>query len=230
MNARILEASYENKVKKLCFISSNTVYPVTEFAVKEKDVNFNYFEEYFIVGWMKRFSEIMCEMYSKKISNPMPIIIIRPGNLYGPFDKYTWKESKVIAALIRKAVERHSPLEVWGKGKDEKDFLYITDFIYGPLTVFAKSSEFTIVNLASGQSKFIHEVLSLILQKTGYINAVLKFNSKKPKMIPKRLINIDKAKKDFQWKPKISLSEGIERTVIWYRKTYARKTPEKLFK
>ena len=40
--------------------------------MKEKDSNFNFFEKYFIVGWMKRFSEIMCEMYSKKIIRKIP--------------------------------------------------------------------------------------------------------------------------------------------------------------
>ena len=67
MNSQMLAASYENKVKKFCFISSNTVYPLTDFAVKEEDVTNEFYEKYFIVGWMKRFSEIMCEMYSNKI-------------------------------------------------------------------------------------------------------------------------------------------------------------------
>ena len=49
---------------------------------------------------MKQFSELMCQMYSEKIKKPMNTLIIRPGNLYGPYDKFTWKESKKIAALI----------------------------------------------------------------------------------------------------------------------------------
>jgi nucleoside-diphosphate-sugar epimerase len=50
MNSQMLAASYENKVKKFCFISSNTVYPVTDFAVTEEDANYDYFHKYFIVG------------------------------------------------------------------------------------------------------------------------------------------------------------------------------------
>jgi len=102
MNSQILAASYANNVKKFCFISSNTVYPLTDFAVSEEDVTGEFFEKYFIVGWMKRFSELMCEMYATKVNKPMPTLIVRPGNLYGPFDKYKKKESKVIAALIRR--------------------------------------------------------------------------------------------------------------------------------
>ena len=43
MNSQILAAAYENKVSKFCFISSNTVYPVTDFPVKEDDINYNFF-------------------------------------------------------------------------------------------------------------------------------------------------------------------------------------------
>ena len=67
MNAQMLAAAYENNVEKFCFISSNTVYPVTDNAVKEDDAKYEFFEKYFIVGWMKQFSELMCNMYSQKI-------------------------------------------------------------------------------------------------------------------------------------------------------------------
>jgi GDP-L-fucose synthase len=53
----------------------------------------------------------------------MKTLIIRPGNLYGPFDKFGLKESKVIASLVRKAVEGKFPLEVWGDGEEIKDFI-----------------------------------------------------------------------------------------------------------
>ena len=106
INTNILKAAYESKVSKLIFISSNTVYPVKNYAVKEEDTNFNFFEKYHIVGWMKLFSEKMCEMYSTKIKNPMKTIVIRPANLYGPYDKFDKDKAKVIPSLIRKIVEK----------------------------------------------------------------------------------------------------------------------------
>jgi len=228
MNARILEACYENKVKKLCFISSNTVYPVTNIAVKEADVNYSFFEKYFIVGWMKRFSEIMCEMYSKKIRSPISVLVVRPGNLYGPHDKYTWNESKVIAALVRKAVERQNPILIWGDGKDVKDFLYIDDFIDGCLSIFAKSKKFSIVNLASGKPVTINQVLKVILQECKYCDAKLQYNVSMPTMIPKRKICIKKAKNKFGWYPKTELSEGIKKTVRWYKIFFKKTCPENI--
>ncbi len=228
MNAQMLAAAYENEVKKFCFISSNTVYPLTDYAVREEDTNYEYFEKYFIVGWMKRFSEIMCQMYTEKIKNPMQTVVVRPGNLYGPYDKYTWKESKVIAALIRRAVERHNPLVVWGDGLDLKDFLYIEDFIEGLILAFERVDGYTPLNIASGQPVNIREVLEEVLRVTGYTDAPVEYDSSQPTMIPKRLIDTSRMRELTGWAPPTPISQGIEWTVDWYKSTYASKTPEEL--
>lgn len=228
MNSQMLAASYENKVKKFCFISSNTVYPLTDYAVKEEDVTNDFYEKYFIVGWMKRFSEIMCEMYSSKIQSPMETFVVRPGNLYGPFDKYTWAESKVVAALIRRAIEKHNPFEVWGDGLDLKDFLYIDDFTEGMLQAFAKSDSFMTINIASGIPVTIREVLAVILKATGNDETQVKFDSTKPTMIPKRIIDISKMQLLTNWSPKIDMTEGILKTTEWYKEFFQNKTPESL--
>jgi GDP-L-fucose synthase len=195
MNSQILAASYANNIKKFCFISSNTVYPLTDFAVSEDDVTGEFFEKYFIVGWMKRFSELMCEMYATKVNKPMPTLIVRPGNLYGPFDKYKKNESKVIAALIRRAFERENPFEVWGDGEDIKDFLFIDDFIDALLETFPRTSDFDIFNIASGVPITIKEVLKHItdISSNGVIE--VNFDTTKPTMIPKRMIDISKINK-----------------------------------
>lgn len=226
MNARLLEAAYEAGVKKFCFISSNTVYPLTDFAVTEDSANFDFFEKYFIVGWMKRFSELMCQMYSQKIKQPMETLVIRPGNLYGPYDKYTLKESKVIAALIRRAVERQNPFIVWGDGLDIKDFLYIDDFIDGVMLAFQHDISFDILNIASGQPVSIQQVVKEILAATNNQHATVQYDPSQPTMIPKRLIDITKISSNLQWSPKTPLSDGLRSTIAWYREAYATRLPE----
>jgi GDP-L-fucose synthase len=226
MNSQMLSAAYENQIKKFCFISSNTVYPLTDFAVTENDVTGEFFEKYFIVGWMKRFSEIMCEMYATKIKKPMDILVVRPGNLYGPFDKFNKSESKVIAALIRRALEKQDPFEVWGDGLDLKDFLYIEDFIEGMLKAFAINEKYTIFNIASGIPITIKEVLEQILEVTGHTQAKVVFDSTKPTMIPIRLIDISAVNEATGWKPKIGISDGLRQTIDWYVEFFKTHDPE----
>jgi len=222
MNTLILDAAYQAKIKKFLFISSNTVYPMTEHPVKETEAQGELFEKYFCVGWMKRFTEILCEMYARKIKNPMKVIVIRPANIYGPYDDFEWETSHVLPALMRKVIERHNPLEVWGDGKDIKDFIYIDDFIKGVLLAFEKIDSFNPVNIGTGIPCSIKEALDAMLDADGYKDAKIIFNSSKPTMIPKRLIDVSKAKELLGFEAKIPISEGLKRTIQWYKEKKGR--------
>ena len=226
MNVNMLEAAYEAGVEKFLFMSSNTVYPLTDFPVKEDDVTNEFYKSYHIVAWMKRFTEIICDMYASKINKPMKTIVVRPGNLYGPHDKFDWEKSKVIPALIRRAVEKHDPFEVWGDGMDLKDFLYIDDYIDGMLLAMEKLDDFQPINIANGLAVTIRDVLKEILIAADYQNAPVVYDASKPTMIPKRMIDISLANELLSWSPKVSLKEGIQRTVDWYKEIYSDKTPE----
>ena len=103
-----------------------------------------------------------------KIKKKMTTIIIRPGNLYGPYDKFDWEKSKVIPALIRRVIEKHDPFIVWGDGKDLKDFLYIDDLIDGLLQSMYKINRYIVMNLASGIPVTIKEMLEKILDIENY--------------------------------------------------------------
>ncbi len=218
MNTLMLESAYRSGVQKFLFISTNTVYPVTNHPVKEDEWLDNpLFEKYFCVGWMKRFTELMCEMYATKIKKPMLAVVVRPGNIYGEYDDFEWETSHVIPSLIRKVVERHDPLEVWGDGNDIKDFIYIDDFIEGLLLAMDRIEEFQAINIASGHPRSIKEALNIMLAADGYTNARIVYNESKPTMIPKRLINVAKAKKLLKFEAKTLFATGVKRTIEWYK-------------
>ncbi len=217
MNLLMLEAAYAAGVKKFLFISSNTVYPVTDYPVRETDVTNEFFEKYFIVAWMKRFSELACEMYSTKISRPMKTVVVRPANIYGEYDDFEWQTSHVIPALIRKVVERHDPVEVWGDGNDLKEFIYVKDCVEGLLLAMQRLESFEPVNIAAGRPCTVREVLRMLLAIDGYEDAKVVFDASKPTMIPKRLIDPSKAERVLGFKARTGMEEGLARTVAWYR-------------
>jgi GDP-L-fucose synthase len=219
MNARMLEAAYAAGVKKTLFVSSNTVYPVSDDPVKETDVTNEFFEKYFIVAWMKRFTEIMCEMYATKIKKPMQTVVVRPANAYGPGDKFDWQTSHVLPAMIRRVVERHDPIQIWGDGKDIKDLIYIDDLVSGMLLAMEKISGFDPVNLASGKEYCLRDILGLIIKLDGYANAKVEYDTSKPTMIPKRLIDPSKAKRLLGFEATTSIETGLRQTIDWYRST-----------
>lgn len=222
MNARMLEAAYANNISKLLFISSNTVYPNVSYPVAESDAKFRFYDKYFIVGWMKRFSEIMCEMYSTKIKQPMSTVVVRPANLYGPRDDFEWQTSHVLPALIRRVVERHDPIKVWGDGSDIKDFVYVDDFIDAIVLLMSSQvllPEFDVVNIASGHGRCLKDLLNLIIELDGYKNAKIEFDKTKPTMIPKRLIDPNKMFGLTGFYTKTPIEDGLKKTIEWYRQT-----------
>jgi len=219
MNLSMLDAAYNAGVKKFLFISSNIVYPLTDYPVKESDVTNEFYEKYFIAAWMKRFTEIVCEMYATKIAKPMKICVVRPANIYGEFDDFEWETSHVIPALIRRVVERHNPLEVWGDGNDLKEFIYVQDFIDGILLAMENQEDFDPINIAVGKPCTVRELLATLLKIDGYDKAKVVYDTSKPSMIPKRLIDVSKAKNEFGFQPNTSIYEGLTKTIAWYRST-----------
>jgi GDP-L-fucose synthase len=220
MNTLMLNASYENKIEKFIFISSSTVYPVVDYPIDEEGViEGSFFEKYYQVGWMKRFGEVLCYMYSCKIKEPMITVIIRPSNIYGPYEDFELETSHVIPALIKKIVERRECIEIWGDGNDIRDFIYIDDFINGLLLITEKVNEFNIFNLGTGKTSSLKEVLKHILKIENYENVPLVFNKDKPTMISKRLINVDKIKNMLGFASKVDIEEGLRKIIKWYKES-----------
>ena len=213
MNLNILKASSENNVKKFIFISSNTVYPVSIKAMTEKDVDYSLFDKYFNVGWMKIFSEKICQMYKNKIN----ILIIRPGNIFGPNDKFDLVRSKVIPSLIRK-FETKKTVEIWGDGKDVKDFIYVDDFVSIVLKLINKPFKFMILNVASGQSISLKKIIKFLSKIYNKKKQNIKYDPTKPTMIPIRRVNIGKLKKIIEFKLKFTLEKGLLETIKWYKR------------
>ncbi len=216
MNSQILEASYIHKIKKFIFISSSAAYPPSgNIPIKEdKMFDGDPYSTYFGVGWMKRYTEILCRLYSE-LKDPMKTLVIRPSNVYGPYDKFDPSVSHVMAATIRKVVERHNPIQIWGTGNDIRDFIYVDDFIDG-LLLATKIDKFDSINIASGNGHSINDILQIALEVGGYSNAKISYDSTKPSMIPIMLVNTEKAERLLGFKAKTGIREGINKTIKWY--------------
>jgi len=221
INNYLISASHLNKVKKYIFISSSTIYPPSgDTPVKESDFIFEEpYPVYFPVGWMKRFGEVLCEMYSKHIPDPMTCIVIRPANIYGPGDKFDFDRCHVTPATIRKVVDRHNPIKVWGDGEDVRDIIYIDDFIDGLVTVMENCNKYDVFNIGSNTAYSINEILDTCMGVENY-DAPIEHISGKPSMIKKRYIDSSKMKEKFGWEAKTTLKKGIEKTIEWYKESY----------
>lgn len=210
INLNILNACKKNKIEKFIFLSSSVVYPNKSKPMKEHDIDYSFFEKYNNVAWMKLYTEKVCEMYN----NFFDVLILRPSNLYGPHDKFDKLNAKVIPSLIRK-FNNEKEIEIWGDGKDIKDFLYIDDFVKILIYLIKNKKKFMVLNVGSGKSVNLMKIISII--QSYYSHKKFYFKKNSPKMIPVRKINIDRLKKFVNLKNLNDLKNGLEKTIKWYK-------------
>ena len=216
INAQMLEASCLAKVERLLFISSSTVYPPVVHPVKE-DEGFvgDPHDSFFGSAWMKRYIEKLSQFYSKRYG--LKVIIIRPTNVYGPYDKFDFETAHVLPALIRRAVEKQNPFEVWGDGTAVRDFIYVTDFVGAALDALEYGVNDGAVNIGSGKPVTIRESVEAVLKLADHLDAQVIYDPAKPTTMPIRLVDLTKAKTLLGFEPKVSFEEGLRRTINWYR-------------
>lgn len=216
LTARMLEASWKAGVERFLLFSSSTGYPVTKHPVKEEEMWAGpTHPSYFGYGWERRYTERLSEFVASQ--SGMKIAIVRPSAVYGEWDNFDLSTGHVIPALIRKAVERVDPYEVWGSGEEVRDFLYVGDLARGSLLMLMKYAVCDGVNIGYGDAVTVKEIVRIILKAAGYENARVRFNTTKPTRIPIRMVDISKARRVLAFEPLVSLEDGLKKTVEWYR-------------
>jgi len=214
MAARQLQAACLAKVGQVLLISSTTIYPAYTRPVKEDEA---FLEEphpaYQGVANMKRYVEKLAQFYHDQYD--MSIAIVRPVPFYGRYDNFDFETCHVIPALIRKAVEKQDPFEVWGTGNDIRDFLHVKDVARGCLLALERYPECDGLNLGSGEGVSIAQIAQTITSLAEH-NAPIVFAASKPSTIPFRLVDINKAQEKIGFKAEISLEEGLLDTIGWF--------------
>lgn len=222
MNVALLEAAYRAGVKKFIWLSSTTGYPECNYDVEEGEMKRgDPYPKYFAVGWMKRYTEKLCELYANHLERRMQCIVLRPTNIYGPGDKFDIERCHVLPAMINKIVNsKDGSIEVWGDGTEVRDLIYVDDMVDALIragdTDVPNVPYFDAYNIGSGTSITVNEMIEMIglhEQKTPIINYI----KGQPSMIPFRSVNIEKAKKTLMWEPKTSLAKGLVPTIKWYK-------------
>ena len=212
----LLEACRINRVHKIIIISSSTVYQPANYPIGEHELDLNQepFKAYAAVGWLNRYIEQLARFYYQQYQ--MPIGIIRASNIYGPHDKFDDERSNVLPALIKRALAKPTPFEVWGDGQAVRDFIFVDDFIEDLLDVLEKHCVADPVNSGNGQPMSIAQAAKIILEVCQH-QAPLVFDPTKPSAIPYRMISIAKLEAIAGKRQRTAFIDGIKKTVDWYQ-------------
>ena len=217
MGAQMLEQGRLNFIEKFVTIGTVCSYPkIVSIPFREEDLWNGYPEETNApYGLAKKILLVQGNAYRQQYG--MNSIHIIPANMYGPGDNFDPKSSHVIPALIQKCMNSSDEnLTVWGSGNPTREFLYVEDAAEGILLAAEKYNKPDPINLGTGVEISIRELIDLIVKITDSRKKIV-WDKSKPDGQPRRSLDVSRAQKEFGFKAQVPLSEGLLKTVEWYK-------------
>jgi GDP-L-fucose synthase len=209
----MMEAARQAGVERFLFTSSVGVYEPAEVFYEDSVWQTFPSPNDRFAGWAKRIAELQAEAYKIQYGWDK-ISIVRPANVYGPFDNFDPENAMVIPSLITRAMSGESPLVCWGDGSPIRDFIHARDVARGMMMAVEKGINEPI-NLGSGTGVTIKQIAETVAANVPHGPIDIMWDITKPKGDAKRLMDMTRAS-GYGFKTEISLEEGIKETIDWY--------------
>ena len=224
IEANVIDAAFQNGVKKLLFLGSSCIYPkFAEQPMREDALFTGKLEPTNAPYAIAKIAGIkLCESYNRQYgeSHGIDYRSVMPTNLYGPGDNYHHENSHVIPALIRRLHEakvNNAPsVKIWGTGTPKREFLYVDDMARACVHVMNLDKEIydqhtesmcSHINVGTGTDLTIKELAETIKDVIGYPGNI-DYDSNKPDGSPRKLMNSQRLRK-LGWQPKMVLKDGL---------------------
>ena len=163
----------------------------------------------------KRYAEALVMAYNR--SRGVNTHLVRIFNTYGP--RLHPDDGRVISNFMMQAL-RGDPLTIYGDGGQTRSFCYVDDLIEG-IVLLSRSGEHLPVNLGNPEEFTILECAQAVLQVTGS-NSELRFVDLPEDDPTRRCPDISKSRALLGWKPGVSLKEGLEKSLDFFRSRVAK--------
>lgn len=224
MQANVIDAAFQNGVKKLLFLGSSCIYP--------KLASQPMAEEALLTGLLEPTNEPyavakiagikLCESYNRQFgaSDGVDYRSVMPTNLYGPGDNYHPENSHVIPALIRRFHEAKTSaapqVTIWGTGTPKREFLYVDDMAAAsvhvmnlPVDIYQRYTEpmLSHINVGYGCDMSIAELAHSVAATVGYTDQIT-FDTSKPDGAPRKLMDSSRLHR-LGWQAKVDLATGL---------------------
>jgi nucleoside-diphosphate-sugar epimerase len=212
----LLELAEKRKAKFL-FASTSEVYgdPLEHPQKEEYRGNVSPIGPRSVYDEAKRFGETLTSYYGR--DRGVDTRIVRIFNTYGP--NMMREDKRMIVNFINEALT-NQPITIFGDGTQTRSLCYVDDLVEGLMRLmFYENAKHQVVNLGTTAEHTVLEYATLVKQLIGSTSEIV-LSEKLPEDDPlKRKPDISKAKELLQWEPKISLEEGLRKTIEYFRNT-----------
>ncbi|MDF2045945.1 GDP-L-fucose synthase [Microbacterium sp. Kw_RZR3] len=219
IQVNVLDAALANDVERVLFLGSSCIYPkFADQPIREDSLLTGHLEPTNDAYAIAKIAGIL-QTQAVRRQYGLPWISAMPTNLYGPNDNFSPQGSHVLPALIRRYDEAAqagaTSVTNWGTGTPRREFLHADDMADACLHLLEHYDGPDQVNVGTGSDVTIREIAETIARVTGF-EGETEWDTSKPDGTPQKLLDVSKLA-EAGWTAKISLEEGMERTVAWYR-------------
>lgn len=168
-------------------------------------------------GWTKLIGEYQLEKFADQ-SN----VVARAARIFTAYGDRE-NESHAAIALMAKALLKMEPYPVWGDGEQTRNFTYVTDTVTGLLCLGSDTEPgFEICNVGTDQHITVNEFIKAIFETIKWSPERINHQLDKPAGVASRSSNNDRIMDKYGWQPQVGISEGIDRTLNWYKELPSR--------
>lgn len=195
---KVLIAARDNKIKRVVFASSSSVYGNPETFPTSEDLSASPISPYAL---HKFIGEHYCRLFNELYG--LETVSLRYFNVYGPYFDPEGPYALVIGKFI-KQVKDGKPMSVCGDGEYERDYTHVSDVAAANLLTATsdKVGRGEVINVGNGHPHSVNELVKMIGGPSVYI-------AERPGDVRRTKANIAKAKNLLGWEPKITLEQGI---------------------
>jgi len=155
-----------------------------------------------------------------------PTVVVRPFNTYGPRSHHEGDSGEVIPKFLLRCLAGR-PMVVFGDGTQSRDFTYVSDTAHGILLAGEHPSAVgETINIGSGSEVTVNDLVKRVALEVGRLDATVEYDRPRPGDVSRLVADVARARTLLGYEPKVSLSEGLQRLLQWYRDQ--NKSPEEL--
>ena len=219
MGAQLMHESWRAGIEKFVAVGTVCAYPKHTPVPFKEDALWNGYPEETNApyGIAKKALLVQGQAYRQQYG--FNVIHLIPVNLYGPHDNFDPASSHVIPALIKKCVDARAAgdpfIEVWGTGAASREFIYVEDAAEGIVLGAEHYDGAEPVNLGTGGEITIRDLVTLIVELTGY-EGEIRWDATKPDGQPRRGLDTSRAREAFGFTASESFRDGLRTTIDWY--------------
>jgi UDP-glucose 4-epimerase len=209
---QLLLAARNAKVRRVIYAASSSAYGDQSESPKHESMRPDPLSPY---AAAKLVGEYYCQVFTRAYG--LETVSLRYFNVFGPRQDPGSPYSGVISRFIL-ALENGEPPVIYGDGEQTRDFTYVANAVSANLLAAeAPQASGKVFNIANGKSISINALLESLKQLTGRTDVKAEYLKARIGDVKDSLADLDAAKSELSYSPKVELEEGLQLTLDWWK-------------